>query len=619
MRTPHPRLQGIAALALLAVLFVAATVLVSTGIRNARLDLTDNRLYTLTEGTRKIARSLQEPVTLRLYFSREASAPVPFLRSYAARVEELLREVASASEGRVRIEVIDPVPFSEEEDRAAELGLQAIPAGASGGEIYLGIAGSNSTDGAAAISFLQPDREAFLEYEVARLTHQLGNPEKPVVGLMSALPVGFGFDPATQQATEPWAIVAQMQELFQVRNLEIAATTIPPEVRVLMLVHPKHLSQATLYAIDQFVMRGGRLLVFVDPSAEQDASGADPMNPLGGDGRASELEPLFSAWGLGFNPGEVIGDDQLALTVDSGGQPVRHLGFLGFDAESLATRDVITAGLGNMNFATTGYLTSKGIEGVTVEPLVSTSTLAAPIPAARFAVPGDPARLYDGFRPTGESYVVAARVSGALKSAFPAGSDQAHLAATKASANIVVVADTDMLADILWTRTQSLLGQRYVQAWAHNGDFVLNALDNLAGSSDLIGIRGRATFVRPFERVEDLRRNADEALRAKETELTAELQATEQKLSELQAGRQQQGAALLSPEQERELDRFQAERVRVRKELRDVRRGLDEDIEALGMTLKVANIVVAPLLLTLLALAIARLLRRRRGPPARTP
>jgi len=272
-----------------------------------------------------------------------------------------------------------------------------------------------------------------------------------------------------------------------------------------------------------------------------------------------------------------------------------------------------------MNFATAGHLTPKGVDGVTIEPLVSTSTLAAPIPAARFAVPGDPARLYDGFRPTGESYPVAARITGTLKSAFPGRTDPAHRATTQAPANVIVVADTDMLADLLWTRTQSLLGQRYVQAWAHNGDFVLNALDNLAGSSDLIGIRGRATFARPFDVVEDLRRNADEALRAKETELTAELQATEQKLADLQSGRPQQGEALLSAEQERELDRFQAERVRIRKELREVRRGLDEDIEALGRTLKRANIIVTPLLLTLLALLVARLLRRRRASPAPSP
>jgi ABC-type uncharacterized transport system involved in gliding motility auxiliary subunit len=369
------------------------------------------------------------------------------------------------------------------------------------------------------------------------------------------------------------------------------------------------------------VLRGGRLLAFVDPSAEQDTGGGDPMNPLaGGFGRASDLGPLLTAWGVSFDSRQVVGDDEHALTVSAGGQPVRHLGFLGFDAAAFAPKDVITAGLGTVNFATVGFLTAKGLAGVQFEPLVSTGQLAGLIPAERFAVPGDPTRLYDGFKPTGERYTLAARLTGRLQSAYPAGRPAAagpapagttHLAASTGPANIVIVADTDVLADMLWTRADSMLGQRFVQAWAHNGDLVLNALDNLGGSGDLIGIRGRASFVRPFERVDELRRSADEALRGKEQELTRELQATEQKLAALQSRRADDASTLLSREQEQELQRFQSERVRIRKELREVRRGLDRDIETLGGVLKAINIVVAPLVFLVLALAVVALRRRR--------
>lgn len=617
----RPRTRGAAALVILALLFVAVTVLVSQLLRGARLDLTDNGLYTLTDGTRRIARSLPEPVTLRLYFSRAVAAPVPFITTYAGRVRELLEEIAAASNGKVRLEVIDPAPFSEDEDRAAEFGLEAVPLGPGGEKLYFGLAGTNSTDGRATIGFFQPEKEQFLEYDIARLLNELAHPQKPVVGLLSTLPISFGFDPMTQQSREPWAIVTQMQQLFDVRNVAPTANSIPPDVKVLMLVHPKGLSTATLYAIDQFVMRGGRVLAFVDPSAEQDAAGADPMNPLGGEGRASEAGPLLAGWDIGFDPRQVIADDGHALTVSSGGQPVRHLGFLGFDAASFAAKDVITAGLGTVNFATVGFLTPKGLAGVTFEPLVSSSQLAAPIPAARFAMPGDPARLYDGFRPTGQRYVIAARITGPLKSAFPAGRPAdagaaaadapPHLGATTQPANIVVVADSDVLADMLWTRADSLLGQRFVQAFANNGDFVLNALDNLGGSGDLIGIRGRASFARPFDRVEELRRSAGEALRGKEAELTRELQATEQKLTQLQSHRNDHTSALLTPAQEQELARFQDERSRVRKELREVRRGLDRDIEALGATLKAINIIAVPLAFLLVAFVVVAVRRRR--------
>lgn len=619
--TTRRGLRGIALLVLLAVAFVGSSVLFTAALHGPRLDLTENGLYTLSAGTRHMVRKLQQPVTLRFFYSRRALQGDPTLATYGRRVRELLQEVADASDGHVKLEVVDPTPYSDEEDQATDAGLQSIPLGPGGTNAFLGLVGSAAGGGTAAIPFFQPAKERLLEYDVARLIHQLGVKHKPKIALMTTLPMTLGFDPVNQRMRQPWVIVTQMQQAFEVHDLPTSATEIPADVSLLMLVHPKGLSDATLYAIDQFVMRGGRLLLFVDPSAEQDVSGANPMNPLDGDGRASDLEPLLKAWGVQFDPKEVIGDDKYALTVSApGGAPVRHLGFLGMDEHTLDPSDPITAGLGLVNFATAGWLDPIPSAHTHFEPLVRSSTDAAPIAASRFAEPADPERLYDGFKPTGKRYVLAARISGPLESAYPDGPPKTvklakgvtPLTKTQKDANLVVVADTDMLADQMWTRSSSFLGQTFVQAWADNGDFVLNALDNLGGSDDLISIRGRASFLRPFTRVEALRRNADERLRDEARELQARLEATEKKLEQLQASRGKDASAVLTPEQEAEVAKFRDERGRIRRQLREVRHSLNQQIEALGTRIKLLDIVLAPLLLVGLTWLVAAWARRRR-------
>ncbi len=610
---------GAATFVVLAVLFVGLTVVANHVFRSARLDLTENHLYTLAPGTARLVGSLQEPVNLNFYFSQQASVAVPQLRAYAARVRELLEEIAARSGGKIRLHVIDPQPYSDDEDRATELGLKSVPLGAGNEPIWFGLAGSNSTDGHSVIEFFQPDKEEFLEYDAARMIHELGAPSRKVVGLVSGLPIGGGFDPASGAMRPPWMVVAQLHELFDVKTVAADATALPAGLDALFVVHPKGLSPALAYAIDQYLLAGGRVLLCVDPDAQLESEGG-PAAAFAGADKSSTFEPMLAAWGVGYNPREAIGDLEHALLVGnpSGGAPVRHLGFAGLGEGNLAKGDVITASLGTINFATPGALEPHPIAGVTFEPLITTGTESAPIPVARFALAATPDSLRQGFKPTGKRYVIAARVSGTLPSAFPAGppagvtAAQPHLARASQPANLVVVADTDFLADMLWVRTGSLYGQRYAEPWANNGDFVLNALDNLTGSADLIGIRGRPTFSRPFTRVDRLRATADERLRGKETELEQQLADTERKLGELQSRREDRQSLVLSAEQQRELERFQQEKLRVRKELRSVRHGLDEQIERLGSTLKLANVVAMPLLLSIAALVVTFLARRRR-------
>jgi ABC-type uncharacterized transport system involved in gliding motility auxiliary subunit len=608
---------GAGALVALAVLFIGVTILVTFVLRGARIDLTESKLYSVAPGTQRIVTSLQEPINLYFFFSQEASAESPQLRAYAQRVRELLEEMAERSKGKVKLTTVDPKPFSEDEDRAAEFGLQAVPLGARNDSLYFGLAGTNSTDGREVIGFFQPDKEEFLEYDVASLIHKLGNPKKPTVGVISALPVEGQFDQQSGRMVPGWASIAQLHEQMQVRTLAPDIGAIEQDVSLLLVVHPKELPAKTLYAIDQFVMRGGKLMAFVDPQSENDPAGQQggPMSMVP---RSSTLGPLLDAWGVTFDQGKVLGDRGLGLTVSlrQGEPPSQHVAIVGLNRESMNTKDVVTSTLDSINVMTAGVLSKKKDATIEFEPLLQSSTDSELLPVMRLAFLPDSRSLLEDFKPTGERYVVAARVHGKLKSAYPNGAPEGaekgeHKAESAGDADLIVVADTDILADPLWVRTQNVFGQHFAMAWANNGDFVANAVDNLAGSGDLISIRGRQSFFRPFTKVDDLRRHADEQLRAKEKELDTELKETERKLSELEAGRSSAGSLVLTPEQEAELNRFQQERVRVRKELRDVRRSLDVEIEGLGTRLKVLNIALMPALLAIGAILLAITRRRR--------
>jgi ABC-type uncharacterized transport system involved in gliding motility auxiliary subunit len=618
---------GVGGLIALAVLFLGVVMLSNVGLRGMRLDLTQNRLYTLSSGTQQVLAELKEPVNLYFYFSREAAAKqAPLLLPYATRVREFLEELAARSGGKIHLALVDPQPFSDDEDRAAEFGLQPLRGG-TGETLYFGLTGTNSTDGRSSIPSFQADREEFLEYDVAKLINDLGTVKKPVIGLMSSLGLQGQFNPMTGQMGEPWPILTQLQDLFTMRPLTADVDRIDKEIDVLMLVHPKALPPKTLYAIDQFVMRGGRVLLFLDPNAGGDTSGQDPSNPLAGAmaDHSSDLKPLLAAWGVDYDPSKVVGDLDLGLEVRTSMQapPIRHIGILGLAQRDMNQKDVVSASLDKINLATAGFVAAHPGAKTTFEALLQSSSSAAPIPAQRFNALLDPATLRDGFKPTGVRYALAARITGAVESAYPQGPPPdlkaapgppaAHLAKSSAPANIVIIADTDLLMDYMWVQTREVFGQRVAQAFANNGDLVANILDNLSGSSALISVRGRATFSRPFERVEALRRQADDRLRAKALELQAELQQTESKLTQLQSKRNDQSSLVLSPEQEAELKKFVAEKARVRRELRETQRGLDVDINRLNSWLKVINIAIAPLCVAVAGVIILSLRRRRRA------
>lgn len=601
-----------AGLLLIALAFLAFNMVSGLALTNARLDLTEQKLYTISDGTRQILGELDEPINLYFFYSDKSAKDLVVLRNYARRVEEMLKAYAQAADGKIKLHIVDPEPFSEDEDKAAEFGLQAVPAQQGGDAIYFGLAGTNSVDDHQVIPFFPLDQEEFLEYEVSRLVQSLAHPLRPVVGVLSGLPLNGGFDMQTQQPSSPWMVMEEIRQLFQIESLKPDVDQIPDKVSVLLLVHPKNLSEQTQYAIDQFVLRGGKLLAFVDPWSEADH--AMPMpGEMGGEGKSSDLPALFKAWGFEMLPGKVLGDGAYAMSVSmgQGERPARHPAWLTLPRQALDPSDVATANLETLTVATAGIL--RPLEGAKTHfvPLIHSSEYAMPFDAQRFAMLRNPQELMGELNPSGDRYTVAARISGPAQSAFPDGIEGRKDGLKSAdNINVIVVADTDMLSDRMWVQVQDFFGQRVPQPWADNSAFAINALDNLSGSEALISVRSRGRFTRPFTVVEDLQRQAEARFREQEQALKQRLSETEEKLASLQ--NQDPAKALeLTPEQQATLQQFMQEKLRIRKELREVNYQLNADIEKLGRTLKFINIALVPLVLTLGVLLLWAWRRRR--------
>jgi ABC-type uncharacterized transport system involved in gliding motility auxiliary subunit len=601
----------IAGIVLAVVLFVALNVYGSLSLRGLRLDLTQNRQFTLSSGTEQLLGKVGEPITLRFYASRALRDANPFLGSYADRVHDLLRTYAEASNGKIVVEYLDPEPFSPEEDRAVGFGLESLSleGGASAG--YLGIAGTNSTDDVDVLPVLSPEREPFLEYDLTRMVNNLANPDKPVVALVTGLPLNA--DPAMQY--RPWQVMQELNQFFDVRLEEGDIDRIAEDVDALLLVHPQALSEKTIYAIDQFIMRGGKALVLVDPHSEAQAlRQQQPGMPAD---TFSNLEKLLPAWGVDFDPNSIVGDPQVARQVafPSGGreQIVDYLPWLSLDRGHLAEGEVVTAELNRVNLATAGALAQREGAATTFTPLVRSSGEAMAIPADKVRLYPDPMALIRDYKAGGKELVMAALVSGPLKSAFgdkapeDVAAEPAHLAETKSPAQIIVIADTDLLDDRNWL---SMMGQQVAIPVADNANMVANGLDYLVGSEALTSLRGREETVRPFTKVAEIRRASEAQYRAKEQELLQRLNDLQDKLSTLRVG-EGDDPSLLSDAQRKEIDGFRGQLLDTRRELRDVQHALRQDIELLRDRTRFLNIAAVPLLVAAAAIVIA-LFRRAR-------
>ena len=613
-------------LVLLALVFVPLIVTSGRWLRASRIDLTTDQLYTLTPGALQIVDTLQRPLKLTLYFSDHATRDLPQLRSYEQRVREMLQEMAVRSHGRIHLQVIDPVPYSDDEASAEGSGLTAANGGSNDERVFFGLAGGALSGNAdidsvddrvpektLAIPFFDPSRETFLEYDIAKLLYELNQTTKPSIGVISSLPVNG--NPVLGE--QPWTVVQQLGQLFDVKTLDPATLHhIDDSIKVVLLIHPKQLPVDTQYAIDQYVLHGGHLAVFVDPDAELDTTPIAPSETSdpGTPDRSSDLPRLFAAWGVLYDPHKVVLDRARALQIELAGSNFNHPAMLDLGLQELNRNDVITASLQRINVSTIGYFDLLPNAHTRLIPLLQSTAQARVVSTQRvLAESNDPTMLLQDYKADNEHYVLAARLHGPFDSAFPERAKRpGHLAVSAANAEVILVADTDLLSDRLWVEPQTILGQTMMRVFANNGDFVTNLVDNLSGSSALLSIRGRSTSQRPFTRVQALRTVADQKFLQNEQELEKELADTRRRLDELQPAKGSQ-VSTITTEQRHEIEQFRQRQLAINQELRNVQHQLNAEIDALGLRLKFINIVLVPVLVALIGLLYGwRRTRRRR-------
>lgn len=623
------KILGRGALAGVLAVFILINIVAAFSLRSWRLDVTEQKINTLSQGTRNILKGLDKPVTLKLYLSREAIRNAPGLATYADRVMTLLEEYAALAGGNLRLEKVDPEPFSEAEDDAVRFGLQGIPLGEGSDSLYFGLVGE--LDGRRlTIPFFQPERERFLEYDLTQLIYRLSHPKKLVIGVLSGAPIEGGFAPGGMlQMQQPWLILDQLRQQFEVRVLPKTGEPVPDDVDVLMLVHPAYLDAKALYAADQFLMKGKNALVFADPVSEASIQG-DPGRALKPN---EDFNRMLQRWGVRIPAAKVVGDLAQSLKVNYQGRrgymQVNYLPWLNIDPTHFNNEDVVISQLGNLTMATAGAI--EPLEGAQTEftPLVQSSDQAMLLDAAPIVFAPNPAELLAKFKPTGKRYTLAARLTGTIESAFTKppedspekdGKQQSekkketaeHKARSDRPVHIILVADSDLLQDKFWVQSTNFFGRTLAIPTAANADLAANALESLGGSSDLISVRSKGSYQRPFTLVAELARKAETRFRAKEQELSRKLRETEAKLNELQRQRQDSASTQLTPEQQAELEKFRAEKVRIRKELRRVQYQLRADIDELETMIKAFNIAFVPGLLTLVAF-LAWVIRRARS------
>lgn len=604
----------------------------------ARVDLTADKVYTVSDGSKKILQGLDTPVTIRFYYSAsEPTVPVS-LKTYARRVEDLLREYEQIAPKFVRIETLDPKPDTDAEDSASLDGIEGQML-QNGERLFLGVS-FTSLDQKEAIAFMRPDRERLLEYDLSRAISRVTATEKPTIGVLSALPV-MGSQPTPQmmrmgqfQGAPAWMAITELKSDFDVEQIEVTATEIPEDIDVLLAIHPKGISEATEYAIDQFVLRGGKLIAMVDPLSVFDPA-ANQGNPMMGGNRqetSSTLNRLFESWGVKFEKGKVVAD-QARLTRVGGrnGQPEENYGILSLNTESVNTNDIATSQIGNVLMPFAGAFSGDPSDGLTKTVLLRSSDASQMVESFMAQMGGQ--AIKQDFKPDGSEKDLAVRLSGKFKTAFPDGKpgsadepnpaegdekkeeekdDSNHIAQAAEENHVVLIADADMLYDQVCVQVQNLMGMRIVRPLNANINLLQNLVEQMAGDSNLINARSRAIRNRPFTKIAKMRTESEAKYREKIKEMEKGLQETQRKLNELQRAKDDKSQRLiLSAEQKAELAKFRQQQVDTNKKLKELRKDLRRDIDSLQNTLKWANILGMPAVVIILGLLVGLIKRQR--------
>lgn len=628
------RTLGWAAIALGAVILFSVNLIAGTAMRNWEADVTEDGLYTITDRTTKVLSRIEEPVDVKLYFTTALGEQAPQFASYFRRVRALLERYRDLSGGKMTLEFINPLPFSDAEDRAVAAGLKGVRLNAQGDQAYFGLVATNSTDDVEAIPFFTVEREPFLEYDLTKIVHTLANPKKKVIGLVSSISIQGIQNPMTRQGLPPWMVMKQIGEFYEVRNLSDDPEYIDEDIDTLLLIAPNNLSARGAYAIDQFALRGGRILAFVDPVPE--IGKATAMGKPVGDG--AEFTKLLNTWGVIYDPKKVAVDigNARRVQVASNNRPVitDYVAWLSLNKLALDQGDALSGGVEQLNIATPGFIDHVKDAKTTFTPIIRTSNQASTADASRFEERPDALGLLRDYKPGTKPLVLAARVAGEIATAFPSGEpkveprkktqEELELEALQQKEkrppakplksgrlNAIIVTDSDMLHDRFWVDVNNFLGQQIQIPNSHNITFLMNALENLSGGEALAGLRGRGVKERPFEYVNNIRREAERNFREKEETLVKSLKATEEKLAGLEK-KSAGGQVILSEKDKETIEQFRVEMLGIRRELRKVKLDMRKDIDSLDGWLKFANIGFIPLLIGAGALAMGMVRRRRR-------
>lgn len=613
------------------ILFISLNTLSNQLFSGARLDLTENNLYTLNSGTFKVLETIKEPITLRLFFSDKLSRDIAPMREYGQRVREIIEEYVVRSNGMIRLERVDPEPFTDNEDLAILYGLQGMQISQAGEKFYFGLVATNSTDDISTIPFFEQNRETYLEYDISRIVNDLANPKKKKLGLISSLPINGGLaypDAPASEYVSPWEIYNRLGEAFEIISIPSDSIRIPDDIDLLMIVHPKDLENITKYAIDQFVMSGKGTIFFVDPYSEVERN-ALPIEQRRTYIPGSNLNTLFSNYGAYVEPGMIVGDRISGRKVTIGrsqnSRVITYVLWLSLTKDLMNPNNLITNELESILTNTPGGIVRSKDAKSKFEILYSSNADSMLIERFKIQFRPDPTLLLSEFQSDQATKNLAVSLTGQFNSAFKGGPptpedggepfiNRNHKIETN-KGNILIFADTDMLSNSIWTQKQDNFGKETFTPISDNGSLVINAVEYLSGGGELIALRTRGTSMRPFIVVEELQKKAETAYRETEKSLQNDLTITENKLRDLQRGASiatQDGAPILSKEQADTLQDFKDQIINIRKQLRDVQRDLRVDIEKLGLMLKLYNIWVAPILVAISAVLVFLMRRRKR-------
>lgn len=610
---------GLTGFVFAAFLFLSINLIAALAFSNYRADLTENKLYSLSQGTKEAIAQIREPLTIRFYMSGQLAKVSETHASYAVRVLELLEQYASAAGGKIILQLIDPEPFSKKEDEALSYGLTGIPLGNSSEFVYMGLTITNSADRKRVIPLLDPLRESFLEYDISKYIADLTRSKRPTVGVISTLPIdGQGRPNQMYPKYLPrWTIMSQIREIFDVHFISRQTLEVSKDIDVLMMVNPKKIPEETAYAIDQFLMRGGRLLILIDPMSETEIAMGDAPYAV-----SPDLSILFDQWGLSFDPYRFVGDAMLAQPVNQkkDGQTLQvpFPARIGISKTYMNPDDPITGSLSSINLSYAGHFTlNKKVRDIEVTPLIMSSPETALFSTEEGSQP-DPAKMYRSFKADGKSRILAVRVRGKPASAFKETPKSnflkrdPHIAKAVKTTNIVVIGDADFLADKYWTTKEKVLGETQLHPFADNADFVINALDNLSDSASLITLRSKAAWRNPLTLIEDLAKQSGKTYREEEGRLRGELDAARKQLKELTESAEKETAEIVARKELEKIRNLQNKIVRLRSELRSVQSILSRDVIALETKLMIINVLFVPALLVIIALLVSWRRRVRR-------